>query len=147
MSVNKLSRMSVHEVLLKAAEAPTKVDKQKVLRAYNSLALRDVLKGSFDDSVKFILPKGKPPFTPCRPESIPSSLNKLSKQFKFFVVGGPGEKLAKVKTEVMLIKILDSIHPDDAELIIKMKDKALTGVYKGVTKALVMEAFPGLISE
>jgi hypothetical protein len=45
----------------------------------------------------------------------------------------------------MFIKILEGIHPDDAALVIKMKDKELEGVYKGITKKLVQEAFPGLI--
>jgi hypothetical protein len=45
----------------------------------------------------------------------------------------------------MFIKLLEAIHPNDAKVIIRMKDKDLQGMYKGVTKKLVEEAFPGLI--
>lgn len=145
MAVNKLKNANIHEALTRAGEAATRVEKIEVLREYNSLALRDVLKGAYDDSILFIIPKGVPPYTPARPESVPSNLRKQSGKFRFFVKGGPGEQLAKVKVEQMFVKILEVIHPDDAVVVIKMKDKELEGVYKGITKKLVMEAFPGLI--
>jgi hypothetical protein len=145
MAVNKLSGLTVHEILTKAGEAPTRVDKVEVLREYNTLALRDVLKGAYDDEVEFILPKGAPPYTSADPKSVPSNLNKQTKRFRYFVKGGPGENLAAVKVEMMFVKVLEAIHPDDAELIIKMKEKDLAGAYKGITKKLVAEAFPGLI--
>jgi hypothetical protein len=145
MAINKLRNANVHEILTRAGEAATRVEKIEVLREYNSLALRDVLKGAYDDTIQFIIPKGVPPYTPSRPESIPSNLRKQSGKFRFFVKGGPGEQLAKVKVEQMFVKILEVIHPDDAVVIIKMKDKELEGVYKGITKKLVTEAFPGLI--
>ena len=145
MAINKLRNANIHEVLTRAGEAATRVEKVEVLREYNTLALRDVLKGAYDDSIQFIIPKGIPPYTPARPESIPSNLRKQSAKFRFFVKGGPGEQLPRVKVEQMFIKILEVIHPEDAVVIIKMKDKELEGFYKGITKKLVMEAFPGLI--
>ena len=47
----------------------------------------------------------------------------------------------------MFIDCLESLHPDEAQLILYMKDKKLGGKYKGITKALVKEAFPTIISE
>lgn len=145
MAVNKLTGLTVHEILTKAGEAPTRVDKVEVLRKYNTLALRDVLKGAYDDEVEFILPKGEPPYTPADGKSVPSNLNKQTKRFRYFVKGGPGESLQPVKVEMMFVKLLEAIHPDDAQVVIKMKEKDLAGAYKGVTKKLVSEAFPGLI--
>lgn len=145
MPVNKMTNPTLHEILSRAGEAQTRVEKIEVLREYNTLALRDVLKGAYDDSIQFIVPKGEAPYTPAKPESVPTSLRKQSSKFRYFVKGGPGEQLPKIKVEAMFIKVLEGIHPDDAKLIIKMKDKELDGVYKGITKKLVMEAFPGLI--
>lgn len=145
MAVNKIKNATIHEILSRAAEAQTRVEKVEILREYNTLALRDVLKGAYDDAVEFIIPKGTPPYNPARPESVPSNIRKQSSKFRFFVRGGPGEQLPKVKVEQMFIKILEVIHPDDAKVIVMMKDKALEGAYKGVTKKLTMEAFPGLI--
>lgn len=147
MAVNKVTGMTVHEILTKAADAPTRVEKVEVLREYNTLALRDVLKGAYDDAVEFILPKGEPPFSEANEEAPPTSLHRQTKQFKYFVRGGPGEKLPAVKVEMMFVKLLEGIHPEDAKLVISMKEKDLAGKYKGITKKLVEEAFPGLISK
>lgn len=145
MAVNRMKNATIHDALVRAGEAPGRIEKIEVLREHNTLALRDVLKGAYDDTIQFIVPKGVPPYTPSRPESIPSNLKKQSAKFRFFVKGGPGEQLPKVKVEQMFVKILEVVHPDDAVLMIKMKDKELEGFYKGITKKLVMEAFPGLI--
>lgn len=145
MAVNRMKNATIHDALIRAGEAPTRIEKIDVLREHNTLALRDVLKGAYDDTIQFIVPKGVPPYTPSRPESIPSNLKKQSAKFRFFIKGGPGEQLPRVKVEQMFVKILEVVHPDDAVLMIKMKDKELEGFYKGITKKLVMEAFPGLI--
>jgi hypothetical protein len=41
--------------------------------------------------------------------------------------------------------MLEVIHPRDAELVVAVKDKKLTGKYRGLTKKLVQETFPTLI--
>ena len=146
MAVNKIKNLTIHEILTKVAEVQTKVEKSEVLRQYNCLALRDILKGAFDDDIQFLLPKGAPPFQPAPSRNPPSSLHKMSKRFKYFAAGGPGERVNKAKVESMFIQVLESIHPDDAQLVIAMKDKDLAGKYKGVTKKLVIDTFEGLIS-
>ena len=45
----------------------------------------------------------------------------------------------------MFIRLLESIDPEDAKLIILCKDKEFAGKYKGLTKKLVSDTFPGLI--
>lgn len=136
----------IHEILEKAAEAPTRKEKMAVLKQYDVLALRDVLKGSFDDNIEFLLPEGRPPFTEDDAPAgyTPSSLYNQTKIFRYFVKGGPGEQLSPMKRENMFIQILESIHPKEAELLLLMKDKKLAGVYKGITKKLVSEIWPRL---
>ena len=145
MAINKMKRPTMHDILYRAGSKVTKAEKIEVLREYNTLALRDVLKGAFDDSIQFIIPKGVPPFKKASEEFPPSTLRKQTKKFGYFIKSGPGERLPKAKVEIMFIKVLEGIHPDDAALVIKMKDKELEGVYKGITKKLIQEAFPGLI--
>lgn len=137
----------VHEVLEKVASAKDKKDKIDILKKYNSLALRNILRGSFDTSLEFILPEGKPPY---REDDAPegytrSTLQHKSKQFAYFIKGGPGESLPSFKRERMFIEILEGVHPKEADIVIAMKDKKLNKLYKGITKSLVEEAFPGLI--
>jgi len=139
--------LMIHEILEKAAEASTRKEKADVLKEHNTLALRDILKGAFDDSIQFILPSGTPPYRedPAPAGFTASSLNNQTKKFRYFIKGGPGENLPALKRENMFIQILESVHPKEAALVLLMKDKKLTGVYKGITKKLVTEVWPRLI--
>lgn len=138
-----MAQLQVYEILDEVAKVPSRKEKVEVLQKYNCLALRDVLKGAFDDSIEFILPAGEPPF---KEKDDPSnSLLKMSKRLRYFVKGGPGERLRVPRRERMYIELLETIHPSDARLIVWMKDKKLAGKYKGLTKKIVQEAFPKLI--
>ena len=143
-------KLMISEILEKAAEAQTREEKSKILKDNNCLALRDILKGGFDDSIEFLLPKGTPPY---ESDDAPTGYNRSSlyqqtKKFRYFAKGGPGENLLPAKRERMFIEILESVHPKEAELLIAMKDKKLVGppsFYKGITKKLISETFSGLI--
>lgn len=145
MAVNKVSSYNIDEILKMASAGKTKAEKINVLRTYNTLALRNVLKGAFDDEIQFLLPEGTPPFKEANQNTPPSSLRKQSPRFRYFVIGGPGERMPRLKVEGMFIKLLEAIPPSEAKIVILMKDKQLEKEYKGITKALVQEAFPGLI--
>ena len=42
---------------------------------------------------------------------------------------------------MMFIQLLEGLHKDDAALMVAVKDKALNKKYKGLTDAVVKEAF------
>lgn len=139
--------LMIHEILEKVAEAPTRKEKSDLLIKHNTLALRDILKGAFDDNIVFLLPTGAPPY---QADDAPhgytrTSLYNQTKKFRYFVKGGPGEQIASPRRERMFVEILEGVHPKEAELCILMKDKKLNGVYKGVTKKLVQDTWPKLI--
>ena len=139
-------RILVSEVLELVSQAESKKEKFDILRKYNSLELRDVLKGAFDDTIEFILPKGQPPIDENEKKKYDKTHLVLeTKKFRYFVKGGPGDQVNALRRERMFIDMLYRIETKEAELICKMKDKKLDGVYKGLTKKLVQEAFPGLI--
>ena len=60
------------------------------------------------------------------------------------VLKNPINKTKQIDRERIFIQLLEAIDPDDAELIISIKDKKLPKKYARVTKALVAEAFPGI---
>ena len=139
-------RILVSEVLELVAKTDSKKEKIEILRKHNSLELRDILKGAFDDSVEFILPKGKPMINEDEKRKYDKThLVHETKKFRYFVKGGPGDQVNALRRERMFIDILYRIESKEADLVCKMKDKELNGVYKGLTKKLVEEAFPGLI--
>tara|TARA_B110000503_G_scaffold47345_1_gene77167 strand:+ start:17710 stop:18156 length:447 start_codon:yes stop_codon:yes gene_type:complete len=148
MAVNKIKDFTLDEILKSVSTKRTKEEKIQVLRENNSLGLRDVLKGAFDDSIIFIIPPGSPPYTPWEKQNPPARLRKASRQFRYFVSGGPGSNMQKSKVEIMFIRLLESLVKEEAEVVIAMKDKLLQERYnKSLTKKLVAEAFPGLISK
>ena len=51
----------------------------------------------------------------------------------------------KIKKETIFIRLLETCHPKDSEIIIAMKDKKLNELYKGITEATVRKAFPNLL--
>lgn len=143
MAVNTI-RKEVYEILDEFSKAKNKTERKDVLLKYKEIpALLDVLRGTFDDSLKFNLPEGTPPYTPNNKETAPSTLRKQHRQFGYFVVGGPGQKLTAYKRESMFIRLLETVDPQDAEIVLSMVAKK--SPVKFLTKKLVQEAFPNLI--
>ena len=139
-------RKEVFEVFEEYKEASSRETRLDVLKKYeNNWAFKDILRGSFDESLEFLLPTGRPPFTPNKPESAPSTLLKQHKQFGKFIKGGQGDKVSPYKRENQFVQLLESVHPEDAEYILKMVAKKPPCRY--ITKKLVQEAFPNLIRE
>lgn len=133
-----------HEVLDKVVKAKTRADKIKLLQEQNNnWALKDILRGTFDDAVQWILPTGPVPYEPAPFNSHPSEWSQHNKKLAYFVKGGPGAKMMTVKREKMFLDILETIHPRDAELLVGMINKKMP--IKGITKKLTQEAFPDLI--
>lgn len=142
------TKMSIHQVLELMAEAPTKVDKAKVLKAHESVALKSILRGAFDDSLEFNLPKGDPPFEPARErETRAATTHQSVKRLTYFIKGSKGDNIMAPKRERMFMAILETIMEEDAKIMIAMKDKKMAGLYKGLSKKLVQDTWPSLIKE
>jgi hypothetical protein len=136
----------ISDVLEGQAKLTTKVDKIAYLRKMNSAPLRDILRINFDDDIISMLPPGAPPY---KKDDMPDGMNYTTLQnqyrkFKYFFKGQYTD-MNPIKRESMFLEILESIHPSDAQVFIDAKDKNLK--YKGLTKKLVMDAFPNLIRQ
>lgn len=133
----------VHEVLAEVAKAKSKADKKQILLDNNSGALQDVLRGTYDDRVVWLLPKGSPPpYEANRPESVPSNFLKECRLLAYLVKGTGYDDMIQPKREKIFIGILESIHPKDATMLLDVINKR---PIKGVTKTLVKETFPDLL--
>jgi len=135
-------KLLISEILQKVSNAKTKPEKVKLLKEYNSPALRTILIANFDESVLSALPEGDVPYTP---NDVPAETDHTTlyqeyrKLFYFFKGGAP--QLKNSKRETMFIQLLESLHIKEAELIVLMKDKQLGKRWK-ITKQCVEEAFP-----
>lgn len=136
----------IFEVINEVKNAKTKKDKIEILKKNESWALKDVLKGTLDPKIDWLLPKGDSvPYTPNEGHNAPSNLLRKNVDFKYFVKGNPTyANMLKIKRETLFIGLLEAIHPSDAELVVSMINKKPFG--GGITPKLVNEAFPNLVS-
>jgi hypothetical protein len=132
----------IYEILEAASKARLKADKIKILKDHDSWALRDVLRATYDKKIEFLIPDGEPPYTPNKPESVPSNLLRKNVDFKYIVKGGIREDMPAFKREKIYIGLLESIHPEDAKVVINMVNRKRPA--PGITENIVKEAFPSL---
>ena len=132
----------LHEILVKVNNAKDKAKKIEVLRENDSVPLRQVLKGAFDPKIKWDLPEGTPPYkendAPAGTEH--TTLHQEARRLWHFVKDAD-PNLTKAKREMMFIQLLEGLQEDDADLMIAVKEKTLNKRYKGLTDAVVKEAF------
>lgn len=137
-------QLDLYEVLEQVEKAKTRAEKIEVLRANDTTPLRDYIRCVFDDRVQFNLPTGRPPYTQNVEGSVPSSWQRQNTKLKYFVKGLVGDQMNHIKREKLFIGVLESVHPVEAEVLIDMINKK--SKTKGLTKKLVQEAFPNLVT-
>ena len=119
-----------------------KDDKVKVLKENDSVPLRQVLKGAFDPKIEWDLPEGTPPYKVNEaPAGTEHTLLFTETKRLWHFVKGADPKLSKTRKEMMYIQMLEGLHADEAKLLIAVKEKNLNSTYKGLTDAVVKEAF------
>lgn len=139
-----MARYTISEIFKKIEETPSKKDRLAILQGNkDNSAMIQVLKHALDPKIEFILPEGAPPYKPSEFVEDKFRLYNQVRKFYLFVKGG-NDGVHPVKRERLFIELLESIDPEDAKLVIAMKDKKIP--YKGLTTKLVQEAFPGLIN-
>lgn len=134
----------IFEILNEVSKAKSKQDKVAILKQNESWALKDVIRGSMDNTVQWLLPKGEVPYTPSGEHNHPTNLLRENTKFTYFVRGGKGMKVKAYKRESIFLGMLEGIHPEDAKICINMINKSAP---KGLTKPIVEEAFPGLLRD
>jgi len=141
-STSGSGKLLMHEVLTKVNNAKDKPKKIAVLKENDTPGLRRIIKGSFDPNITWDLPEGSPPFIANEaPEGTEHSLlENESKKFWHFVTGAD-VATSKTRKETMFVQILEALSKGEAELSIAMKDKELHKKYKGLSQAVVKEAF------
>lgn len=138
-------RISISEIIQKTATFTKKEDKVNWLRQNDNPALRVVLKYTYDNSIKFLVPDTPPPWKKNEFEDEAKSLlYREARRLRIFVEGGGYDNLNQIKREQLFISLLEDVDNDDAETLCVMITKK---PFKGITKKTVMEAFPDLIQE
>lgn len=146
MTIN--TRRSLASVFLEADKTETNDGKVAVLRHNESDTLKVLLRLANDHKAKWLLPLGAPPYRPADAAAdLQGRLYNEIRKFYLFVEGGnpPPPQLANTKREQLFIQLLETVDPDDAKLIVAVKDRNLTEVFPSLTVDIINEAFPGLV--
>lgn len=130
--------------MFKYTEKLNKKDKIKHLQMNSSPGLKMILGYTYDPNIKWLLPEGDPPYKENATADNEGQLEYETRKFYLFI-DGPSEtqqNLKSMKREQLFIDMLENLNPGDAKLLLAIKNRKLP--YKGITKALVSEAFPNL---
>ena len=152
-----VSKTLLSEVLQRVSNAKTKAKKVEILHEYRSDALVKILLCNFAKSIRFVFPEGETPYRPLdRPKGVDHQVlfNEHRLLEKFIVKNINGvlifgcsrqqrPNIQQLKKENLWIQILESLHPEESELLDLVKDKKLTTRYK-ITRQNVIDAFPEL---
>lgn len=133
---------SLASILEMASQPEDVADRVAILREHDMPALRQILFYMYSPSVKFSLPAGDPPYTPFTQEDVPYRLYNEMRRLYLFIEGGH-PTLTQPKREMLFVELLESVAPEDAILLIAVKDKKAP--WKKLAKNVVQKAFPELL--
>ena len=87
---------------------------------------------------KFLLPDGDPPF---KKDAAPIGMSpaKFIQEIRKFYIFCRKD-LTPMKRETMFIQLCEGIHPDEAKILIAIKDQQLTKLYPNITRKVVADA-------
>jgi hypothetical protein len=134
-------KFSITEIFTKAEKAASKDEKIKILRENDSIPLRVVVQYTFDKRVRWLLPEGTPPYKPTNSLDQEGRLYNEARKLYLFIDGG-NDSLSQTRREMLFIQVLESIDPEDAKLLLCVKDKYLP--FPTLTPTLFAEAYPDL---
>lgn len=133
---------SLYEQLSVISELKTTKEKVEAIVTHPRVAAFKAIFGlAYDQNIKWLLPEGEPPFRPTDVLDAEGRLLSELRRLYLFVEGGNPD-LTKIRREFLFIQLLESVHPQDAKLLIAMKDRKLP--FKGLTKKVAQQAFPDL---
>jgi len=140
-----MAEFNILETLELVGKAKTREEKRQVLTDRDNFATRALLQLNYHPDVKWHLPPGKPPYTPGQvADSTPNSLHFEVKKLDYYVDPSPHD-LPMLRRESMFVELLERVDPNDAKLILAVKDRKLS--YKGLSYKLVKDTWPDLLPD
>ena len=135
---------SAAEILEAASKLKSKKEKIELLQKYGQRAdCMYILRGAYANNIEWLVPDGPLPegVVPSAAVSVDTAEDRLIRayrNFQYLVKGGPEVKQSK--REEIYLNMYRSLYNSEANLLHSIVNKKLP--YKGITKALVAEAFP-----
>lgn len=143
-------RLNIIEVVEQLGKIIVKADRISFLHKHNTLALRDLLRAAFDETITFNIDVNEIEYkrdTVSKNTMSFSTLLKQASKLIYFVEGGKGGNMTSTRKEAMLRGILESLTAEEADFLIHVMSKDLKGKYKNLTKPLVRSTWPNLLQD
>ena len=100
----------------------------------------------FNPKYVWLLPEGGPPYKPQPKEADTQGvLIQSVRKFGVFLQNNGYDNLRKTKREQIFIEYLEAMDPDDAKLLLQIKERKMP--FKTLTKNVFAEAYPQLAKE
>lgn len=118
------------EVLHDINKDPNLIEKYK-----DDAALKFIFEYAFDPSKKFDLPAGDPPY---KEDAAPIGMNPANLRMetkKFYVF--QRKDISALRREQLFIGLLENVHPEEAKLLLAIKDQKLNKLYPKITRKLL----------
>jgi hypothetical protein len=112
-------------------------DPKSIQQYKDDAALKLIFEYAFDPAKKMILPEGEPPFKPSAEPMGMTPTNLFSELRRMYVFCRAD--LKPLKRESLFISLLEGVHPDEAKMLIAVKDQKLTKMYPKITHKLVAD--------
>lgn len=133
---------TAYELLKEINDAP-ETDRLNALKMKaESEPVKTMLILNFSSKFKFDLPEGMPDYERDETKAIGLQEQKLvhwvSKMYLFL----DSHKISKIKRESTFLNLITGLHHTEADVLIHVKDKALTELFPNITKELVSQYNP-----
>jgi hypothetical protein len=145
-------KLLVPEILQQASDIKNEKERIEFLKRHSdNKLLMYLLALNFDPTVEFDLPAGEPPFkrTPLPVGMSEANLYSENRRLYLFIKDHPRrpKNVTRLRTENLFIQMLEGVNAIEADLLVSLKDKQLHRRYRGVTAAVVRQAFPGVLPD
>lgn len=129
---------SLAQVVSEIEKEKTKAGQVKVMQENDSKALRMVFEFTFDPMLQWLVPDSEPPYRPAadtidQEGRLYSEIDKLV----YFTNTPDGLNVKPMKREQLFIQLLETVSPDDAKLLMRMRRKEIK-----VMLGAIKEAYP-----
>jgi hypothetical protein len=121
------------QMLAEINENPKAIEKYK-----EEFLMKVIFAHSFLPEYKMDLPEGEPPFKPASEPMGMTPTNMFSEARRMYVF--TRKDLTAIKRESLFISLLEGVHPDEAKVLVAMKDQKLHKMYPKITHKLVSDA-------
>ena len=136
----------VSELFRAVHGAKTKDKKIDLLKQYIRDDVKAILIWNFDKGIESAVPEGDVPFKKNDSPEGTAGHTRLVHEWRtlYNFIRGGNDKLSNMRRETLLVQLLESLHQDEAEIVVLAKDKDLQSKYR-ITRNVVESAYPDVV--